>query len=180
MSMLVHHRRSCSLRASGGELQELILVAGRNGTARADDDQDTSVGPLDLEAIAYERVPVRVTILGERYVFQAWVKGPGCPARISSQFARLRRTMTESFGANGGAYEEFLSDALRSVFEAPANQYDAIDLLAGDSDRAQEGTADPEATSEAGQTTAPSSPTSSAAMEASAPTAAAGSTSPRA
>jgi hypothetical protein len=174
----------------------LILVAGRNGTARADDDQDTSVGPLDLEAIAYERVPVRVTILGERYVFQAWVKGPGCPARISSQFARLRRTMTESFGANGGAYEEFLSDALRSVFEAPANQYDAIDLLAGDSDRAeqilrhlkwmqpqattQEGTADPEATSEAGQTTAPSSPTSSAAMEASAPTAAAGSTSPRA
>ncbi len=154
------------------------------------DSTDKPVGALDLEDIAYERVPVRVTILGQRYVFDAWVYGPGCPGRITSQFARLRSLMGRTFHENGGAFQEFLTDALRVVFEAPADQYEAIDLLAGQTERGRsilehlkwlepiqaeksEDDADPEAEGGA-STTDGSSPTSVLPSAVSAPTAAAG------
>jgi hypothetical protein len=107
-------------------------MAGRNGTLSVAGEQDAPVGALDLEDVAYERVPVRVTILGTRYVFDGWVRGPGCPARINAEVARLRRRYGESLGTNGGAYDEFRTDVLRAIFDAPADQYELIDLLAGD------------------------------------------------
>lgn len=151
------------------------------------DAADRPVGVLDIEDIAYERVPVRVTILGQRYVFNGWVAGPGCPGRVKAEYARIAHRLRISADSPSAAYQEYLTDALRVVFEAPAEQYDAIDLLAGDTDRAErilvhlkwhgrttvEDDADPEARGGA-STTDGSSPTSAPPSAVSAPTAAAG------
>lgn len=160
-------------------------MAGKNGTASVADAAGTSPGILHLPDIAYERELLPVTILGQRHVFNIWVRGPGCPGRIVAEYERHRMRMARTIQENGGAYAEFLTDALRTISEAPADQYDVIDLLAGDIDRAelilrhhrwydQEAAPDPEATSEDRPTSEDSSLISSPPTAASAPTAAAG------
>lgn len=153
-----------------------------NGTAA-----ETTPGVLSLPDIAYQRVPIRVTILGKPYVFDGWVAGPGCPGRVQAEFARIAHRFRISADAPRAAYQEYLTDGLRAVFEAPADQYDAIDLLAGAEERAQkilihlkwhdapgeESDAGPEVEGEA-STTDDSSPISMPPLAVSARTAAAG------
>lgn len=156
------------------------MAPGQNGTAVA----EISPGVLHLPDIAYERATVMVTILGEPLALKGWVAGLGCPGTVKAEFARKHRQMQVSPDAGGAAYHEFLTAAMSIVFEDGIS-YVQADLLAGDVDRAEailrhfrwykeQDAADPEVTSEESQTTPISSPTSSDATAASAPTDAAG------
>jgi hypothetical protein len=155
-------------------------MAGRNGPAEA----QKPVGVLELEDIAYERATIKVSINGTPRVFDGWVAGPGCPGRVSAEYARKVFEWETSPDGSRAPYIQFLTDALRVVL--PDLGYEEADFLAGSGDRATailthlrwmapvgEGAADPEAMGGA-SITDDSSPTSSPATAAPAPTAAAG------
>ena len=137
-------------------------------------------GVLTLPDIAYERAPIEVTINGRALRVEGWVRGPGCPARVVTEYARKNFLMVRSEDAPNAAYVEFLADTLKVVM--PDLSHEDADLLAGDPDRAamilrhlkwfadpnseDEDAEDPEVQSEDGPTTPRSSlislPTSAA------------------